>query len=72
MVCVPREISGENQQRCMTQGHYSATTDVPDAAPELAASTRLILDAVDEGIVTLDTARRITFMNTAEIGRAHV
>ncbi len=49
----------------MTQGDHTATTDEPDAGPEPAASNRQILDAVDEGIVTLDTARRITFMNTA-------
>ncbi|MEF8833793.1 MAG: PAS domain S-box protein, partial [Halofilum sp. (in: g-proteobacteria)] len=49
----------------MTQGNHSATMDTPEAAPALPASQRRLLDAVDECIVTLDTAGRITFMNAA-------
>ncbi len=57
----------------MTHGSYSATADRTGDGPELAVSNRQILDSVHEGIVTLDTAGRITFMNTGArrmIGRA--
>ncbi|MFW5969763.1 MAG: EAL domain-containing protein [Halofilum sp. (in: g-proteobacteria)] len=49
----------------MTQGKYSATMGVPDTAPVSTASNRQILDAIDDGVVALDTAQRIAFMNTA-------
>jgi diguanylate cyclase (GGDEF)-like protein/PAS domain S-box-containing protein len=55
----------------MTQGDEFATTGVAESGPQPSASDRRILDAVDEGVVMLDAAQRITFMNTAALRMTH-
>ncbi|WP_175443063.1 bifunctional diguanylate cyclase/phosphodiesterase [Halofilum ochraceum] len=52
-------------QRRMVQGNHSATAGITATGPARGPAEQQILDAVDEGIVTFDTAQRITFMNTA-------
>jgi len=49
----------------MTQGNHSTTRDLPETGPDPTALDRQLLDALDEGVVMLDTTRRVTFMNSA-------
>ena len=52
-------------QRWMVQGNHSVSAGIAATGPAREPCEQQILDAIDEGIVTFDTAQRLTFMNTA-------